>query len=82
MFYYMVNRHHDHGNSYKEKHLVVSGLNFQMFSPLLSWWETWWRAGRDDAEEVGESFTFRSAGRRKRDSGLDMGFESLKAHSQ
>ena len=34
-------RHHDQGNSYKEKHLVEAGLQFQRFSPLLSWQETW-----------------------------------------
>ena len=31
-----VKRHHDQGNSYKRKHLIGAGLEFQRFSPLLS----------------------------------------------
>jgi hypothetical protein len=27
-----VKRYHDHGNSYKEKHLIGDGLQFQRFS--------------------------------------------------
>ena len=34
-----VKRHHDQGNSYKGKHLIEAGLQFQRFSPLSSWWE-------------------------------------------
>ena len=47
-----VKNHHDHSNSYKEKHLIGAGLQFQRFSPLSSWWEAWQRAGRHGAEEL------------------------------
>jgi hypothetical protein len=30
-----MKRHHDHGNSYKEKHLTRAGVQFQWFSPSL-----------------------------------------------
>jgi hypothetical protein len=36
-----VKGHHDEGNS-----LIGSGLQFQRFSPLSSWWEAWQHAGR------------------------------------
>ena len=39
-------RHHDHGNSYKGKHLFGAGLQFQRFRLLSSWWEAWQQAGR------------------------------------
>jgi hypothetical protein len=39
-------RNHDQGNSYKSKHLTGAGLQFQRLSPLSSWWETWYHAGR------------------------------------
>ena len=32
-----VNRHHNHGNSYKGKDFTEAGLQFLKFSPLLSW---------------------------------------------
>ena len=48
-----VKKHHDHGNSYKEKHLIgVAHLQFQRFSSLSSWWGTWWCEGRHGAGEV------------------------------
>ena len=50
-----VKRHHDQGNSYKGKHLTGAGLQFQRFSPLSSWWETWWHTCRHDAKD---SWTF------------------------
>ena len=54
-----VRRHRDHGNSYKEKHLVGAGLQFQRFSPLSSRREAWQHAGRqNDAGEGAESSTF------------------------
>jgi hypothetical protein len=31
-----VNRHHDHGNSYKGQYLIGAGLQVQRFSPLSS----------------------------------------------
>ena len=44
-----MKRHHDHSNSYKGKHLFQAGLQFQKFSALSSWQETWQPAGRHDA---------------------------------
>jgi hypothetical protein len=41
-----VKRHHDQGNSYKGKHLIGAGLQFQSFSPLSSWQEAWQHANR------------------------------------
>ena len=38
-----MKRHHDQGNSYKGKHLIGAGLQFQRFSPLSSWQEAWQR---------------------------------------
>ena len=32
-----VKRHHDHGNSPKEKHLMGAGLQFQRLNLLSSW---------------------------------------------
>jgi hypothetical protein len=52
-----VKRHHDHDNSYKGKHLIGAGLQFQRFSPLSSWQEAWQDAGRHGAEEEAESST-------------------------
>jgi hypothetical protein len=52
-----VNGHHDQGNSYKRKHLIGTGLQFQRLSPLASWWETWQSAGRHDAGEGAENST-------------------------
>ena len=40
--------HHDHGNSYKDKHLIRAGLRFRgSWNPLSSWWEAWHCARRD-----------------------------------
>jgi hypothetical protein len=47
-----LKRHCDHGNSYKGKHLIGACLQFQTFSPLLSWWEAWQYTGRHSVEEV------------------------------
>ena len=52
-----MKRHHDHGNSHKGKHLIGAGLQFQRFSPLLSWQEAWQHAGRHGAGEGAESST-------------------------
>jgi hypothetical protein len=51
-----VKRHHDHVNSYKRKHLIGAGLQFQRFSPLSSWWEAWPHVGKHGAGERAESF--------------------------
>ena len=37
-------RHYGHNNSYKGKHLIEAGLQFQRLSPLSSWWEVWKQA--------------------------------------
>ena len=42
----VVKRPHDYSNSYTGKHLIGAGLQFQRFSPLSSWWETWQLPGR------------------------------------
>jgi hypothetical protein len=42
-----VKRHHDQGNSYKGKHLVRDGLQFQRFSSLSSWHCTGGRGARE-----------------------------------
>ena len=52
-----VKRPHDHGNSYKGKHFIGAGLQFQRSRSLLSWWEAWLHAGRHGAGEVAESST-------------------------
>jgi hypothetical protein len=44
-----VKRHHDHGLSYKGKHLIGAGLQFQRFSPLSLYQEAWWHVGRHGA---------------------------------
>jgi hypothetical protein len=46
-----VERHHNHGNSYKGIHLIEAGLQFQKFSPLSLWQEAWWQAGIHGARE-------------------------------
>jgi hypothetical protein len=51
-----VKRHHYHGNSYKGKHLIGAGLQFQRFSPL-SCQEAWWHTGRHNAGEVVDTST-------------------------
>ena len=46
---------HDQGNSYKGQHLFGAGLEFQSFSPLLSWREAWQCGGRHSAGAGAES---------------------------
>jgi hypothetical protein len=48
-----VKRQHNFVNSYKEKHLIRAGLQFQGFSPLSSWQH----AGRHSAGGRAESST-------------------------
>ena len=50
-------RHPDHRDSDKRKHLIKAGSQFQRFSPLSSWQEAWWCAGRHGAGEGAESST-------------------------
>ena len=58
-----VERHYDHGNSYKGNHLVGAGLRVWWLSPLSSWWH----AGRHGGEETAESSTSGSTGGNKRE---------------
>jgi hypothetical protein len=46
-----VKRHHSQSNSYKEKHLIGAGLQFQRLSLLSAWQETWQPTGRQGAGE-------------------------------
>jgi hypothetical protein len=62
-----VKRHHEYDNSYKRKHLIGAGLQFERFCPLSTWWEVWQHADRHGAGEVAESFTSESTGSRKRE---------------
>ena len=55
-------RFHDHGNSYKEKHLIGAGLQLRGLVSLSSQHEAWQHSGRQDGEEVAENSTSRSAG--------------------
>ena len=66
-----VKRQHDHGSSYKGKHLIGACLQVQGFSPLSSQWKTWWHTGRHDAGEGVENSTSGLTGNRKteRDNG-------------
>ena len=52
-----VNRHHNHGNSYKGKYLARTTLEL-MFSLLSSWQGAWQCAGRHGSGEGAESSTF------------------------
>jgi hypothetical protein len=52
-----MKRYHDHCNSSKGQHFIGAGLQFQRFSPLSSWQETWWYPGRHGAGKGAESST-------------------------
>ena len=56
-FYFAVKRHHDQGNSYKEKYLIGAGLYFQRLSPLSSLQKSWQQGGRQYSGEGAESST-------------------------
>ena len=56
---------HEHSNSYKGKHFIGAGLQFQRFSPLSSWQEAWQCAGRHGAGEGAESSVSHSEGKQK-----------------
>ena len=47
-----VKRYHYQDNSYKGKHLIGAGLQFQRYRPLSSWQEAWQQAGKHGAEEA------------------------------
>jgi hypothetical protein len=60
-----VKRHHDRANSYKGKHLIGAGLQFQRVSPLASWLVVWWHTARHGAGEEAVSSTSGLAGSKK-----------------
>jgi hypothetical protein len=60
-------RHHNHGTTYKRKHLIGSVLQFLRFSPLFPWWEAWWHVGRHGVAKVTESSTSGYVGSRKKE---------------
>jgi hypothetical protein len=66
-----VKRHHCLIYSWKGKHLIGAGLQFQRFIPLSSWWNAWQHAVRHGNGQVAESSTSASSGNRKRKS-LDL----------
>lgn len=55
-----------HCNSYKGKHLLGAGLQFQTFSPSSSWQEVLQYAKKHGAREVAQSSLSQLAGNRKR----------------
>lgn len=60
-----MKKHHDHGNSYKGKHLFGGWFAVQSFSLLSSWWEASWHAGLLGAGErnMSSSSSQQAAGR-------------------
>ena len=48
-----------------KENFQLGDLQFQRFSPLSPWWETWWRAGRHGAGEGAEISTSWLAGNKK-----------------
>ena len=70
----LLQRHHDHGYSYKRKHLLRAGLQVQRFSQLSSLWEAWWHAGKHGAGEGAKSSTSGSISSRKRQWATRPGF--------
>ena len=52
-----VKKHHDHSNSYKGKHLMGAGLQFQTFRTLSSQQEAWWHVDRRGAAGGAKSCT-------------------------
>lgn len=63
----VMKRHHDNVSTYKEIHLIGTGLLFQKFNIFLSWQEAWQHADRYDVGEVAERSTSRWAGGKKRE---------------
>ena len=77
-----MKKHHDRSNSYKENHLIRARLQIQRFSPLSSFQEAWWCAGRHGTGEVAERFVSGWAGSRKRQWAMrpSLSFWNVKAH--
>lgn len=38
--------------TYRRKHVIRGWLTASKGGPFLSWWRTWWQAGRHGAREV------------------------------
>lgn len=49
-----VKRQHGQGSSYKGKHFIGAGIQFQSFSALSLWQEAGWHAGRPGARAAEE----------------------------
>lgn len=47
-----MKKHDDHGNSYKENHLIVVCLQYLKFSPLLLGGGAWSYVDRHGAREI------------------------------
>jgi hypothetical protein len=72
-----VERHHDHINSCKGKH--VTGIDSQRFSPLLAWQDAQQHTDRHDAGAVAERSTSGCASSKKNKTlGLAWTFETLR----
>lgn len=46
--------HHDHGNFYNRKHLILACWQVQSLSLMFPWWETWYHTCRNSVEIVAE----------------------------
>jgi hypothetical protein len=62
-----VKRHYDHGNSYKGKYLIGTGLQLR---GLVHYYHGGSMAGRHGAREVAENSTSQAAGRESEPLGL------------
>ena len=67
-------RHHDQVNSSKGKHLIGACLEFQRFSPLLSWWGSYDHSGKHGARKIAVMRTQQ----KETMLALDLGFETPK----
>jgi hypothetical protein len=75
-----VKRHHDQGISYKGKHVIGPGLQFQSFSPLSSRQEAWQHPGRYNDGDEAESSTSGSEGSQEKTVFRQLGRGSQCAH--
>ena len=46
-----ADRHHNHGNSYKKQHFIVTDLQLHRVSQLSLWYEAWQHPGTHGPEE-------------------------------
>jgi hypothetical protein len=75
-----VNRHNHHSSCYKGKHFTGAGLQFQRFSPLLSWQEAWQADMVLEKELRALPLDSQAAGRANEPVGLILSFRDLKAN--